>query len=140
MGISRQQRDPDLLVTHRGNVNLAACAPVYFHEIAPRRNMVVPPESKARGFAGDRVQSGGPAHTRILSIGAHNAPAGRKLGSITCTRAPKQPDPELRCAAGQKLVQARPPQRQPGTGLKLDRHGDSLVEKKAAPNAEAGGA
>ncbi len=129
MGISRQQRDTDLIGAHRRHVDLTAWAPVHFDEIGPWRKPVMPPKSKAQELPARPIQSGSVTNARILSVGAYQPSARRKLRTIIQASAPKQPDAELRCTAGEDLVQSCPPQRQSRSELERCLHRGATVQE-----------
>src|SRR5260370_15417140 len=106
---------------------------MHFDEIGPWRNPVVPPKSKAPGFAAGGVQSGGAAHTRILSVGAHHPPARRKPGHIRYVGVPEQPDAELGRTTGEDLMQPCAPHGQSAPEWETCLHGGSAAQKADAP-------
>src|SRR5437763_1617410 len=87
-------------------------------------------KSKTEKLAARGVKSGSAANTRILSVGADDPPARRKLSGLCYAVAPKQPNAQFGCASDENLVQTCASQRQPRSGLetRLDR---SAVAKKA---------
>ena len=72
MGISRQHGNPHLVRADGCDVNLAARAPMDFHEVGPRRDTVVSAKSDPVPTPSGVVQTRRAANTRILAVGSHH--------------------------------------------------------------------